>query len=424
MRDPARGRPATVDPGSAGPLPPFTVARLPHLEFGPGRFAQVADIVAGYGGRALLVTGRRSFRETSAWARLLDELAGRDVAHDELAVAGEPSPGLVDEAVARFRQRAPAVVVGIGGGSVLDTAKAVAGLLGPGNSVRDHLEGVGPQLPYRGPAVPFVAVPTTAGTGSEATKNAVLSEAGPAGFKKSFRDERLVAAVAIVDPDLLAGCPPSLIAAEGMDALTQLLEAYVSSNASPFTDALATSGLASVRDGLLTWHRAAASGDGAADDDGPVAAARSRMAYAAHISGVCLAQAGLGAAHGLASPLGAFFPIPHGIACGATIAAASRANIAALEARAPADHTALGRYSAAGRILAGRPDLEAAAARGALLEVLEAWTAELAVPGLAAFGVGLVDVDRLVASARGSSMRTNPIELTDEEIGRILEASR
>ena len=157
--------------------------------------------------------------------------------------------------------------------------------------------------------MPFVAVPTTAGTGSEATRNAVISERGPAGYKRSFRDERLVAADAVVDPDLLAGNDRGRIAANGMDALTQLLEAYTSLRAGPLTDALALSGLEAARDGLVAWH---------ADPDGPGApGARSRMAYAALLSGICLAHAGLGAVHGLASPLGAQFPVPHGAACGA-----------------------------------------------------------------------------------------------------------
>ncbi len=403
-----------TDPGSAG----FSVARLPRLEFGSGRISLLPELIAEHGSHVLLVTGQSSFRGTAAWGRLLAELDRRVIDHDDLVAVGEPSPGLVDGAVAMFRRRGIDVVAAVGGGSVLDTAKAVAGLLVPGNSVRDHLEGVGPELPYRGPALPFLAAPTTAGTGSEATKNAVLSERGADGYKKSFRDERLVAAAAIVDPDLLAACPAALVAADGMDALTQLLEAFTSGRASPFTDALARSGLAAARDGLLAWHAA---------PDGPAApAARARMAYAAHLSGICLAQAGLGAVHGLASPLGAFFPIPHGVACGAVLVAATRTNIAALEARRSspdATDRGLARYAEAGRLLADRPDLPDRKARQALLAELERWAAELAVPRLAAFGVGPSDVARLVAAARGSSMRTNPVELSDPEVAAIVETS-
>jgi alcohol dehydrogenase len=320
----------------------------------------------------------------------------------------------VDDAVAAHREADIDVVLGIGGGSALDAAKAIAGLLRTGTSVRDHLEGVGPQLPYPGPAVPLVAVPTTAGTGSEATRNAVISERGPGGWKRSFRDERLVAAYAVVDPDLLAGLAPAAIAGNGMDALAQLLEAYVSLRAGPLTDALALAGLAAARDGLLAWH---------ADPDGPAApAARARMAYAALLSGICLAHAGLGAVHGLASPLGARFPVPHGTACGATLAAVTAANIGALAAREPGSQ-ALDRYATLGRLLAGPPEATAAPdARRALVLVLTAWTAALEVPRLRAFGVREADVAAIVADARGSSMRTNPIVLTDAELESILQA--
>ena len=411
--------------------PPFTVARLPRILFGPGRSAELPAVVQTFGKRALVVLREGLPEQEGDWARLRRGLESAGIEMSVEGVSGEPSPALVDAIVARARGSGdgrgagPApidVVVGIGGGSVLDTAKAVAGLLIPGNSVRDHLEGIGSELPYRGPAVPFVAVPTTAGTGSEATKNAVLSERGPGGFKKSFRDDALVAQVAIVDPDLLATCPPDLIAANGMDALTQLLEAYVSLRANPITDALALSGLAAARDGLLLWHREAAAGRGDGGAGTVAAAARERMAYAALCSGICLAQAGLGAVHGLASPLGAQFPIPHGAACGATLAAATRVNVAALEARDPGS-LALSRYAAVAWLLTGRAVADDAATRAALAPELESWRARLGVPRLSAFGVAASDIPAVVAESRGSSMKTNPIVLTDEEIGSILRAS-
>lgn len=398
-------------------VPAFSLGRLPRIEFGAGAVARLPEIVARHGGRVLLVTGGRSLAASRRRDALLGglQVTGVGVA-GEVAVTGEPSPALVDEAVAAHRAADVEVVLGIGGGSVLDAAKAIAGLLRTGTSVRDHLEGVGPQLPYPGPAVPLVAVPTTAGTGSEATRNAVISERGPGGYKRSFRDERLVAADAVVDPDLLAGLQPVAIATNGLDALTQLLEAYLSLRAGPVTDALALDGLAAARDGLVAWH---------ADPDGAgAAAARSRMAYAALLSGICLAHAGLGAVHGLASPLGALFPVPHGAACGATLAAVTAANIGALAEREPGS-PALGRYAVLGRLLAdlpaGTPDAEA---RRALVLRLTAWTAALEVPRLRAFGIGEADVPGIVAGARGSSMRTNPVVLTDEELAAVLLACR
>ena len=396
-------------------IAPFSVGRLPRIEFGSGRFALVPDVVARRGRRALVITGGRSFRATERWPWLLAELEDHGVGVQELVATGEPSPGVIDEAVARFRPAAVDVVVAIGGGSVLDAGKAVAGLLRTGTSVMDHLEVVGRGLPYPGPAVPLVAVPTTAGTGSEATKNAVISEQRPGGFKRSFRDDALVAADAIVDPDLLAGAPPELIAANGLDALTQLLEAYVSLRASAFTDALALSGLAAARDGLLAWH---------ADPDGPDApVARSRMAYAALLSGICLAQAGLGVMHGLAAPLGALHPVPHGVACGATLAAGVAANARALEERAPSS-PALARFAVVGRVLGRLPETAPdGEARSALVATLRSWAATLGIAGLAGYGVTEADIPTLVAESRAGSMKTNPIELTDEEIGGVLRAS-
>jgi alcohol dehydrogenase len=406
------------------PSPAFTVGRLPAIRFGAGRSAELAEVVRGFGSRALVVTREPGFTDGPAWAPLEAGLRQAGVEVETVGVSGEPSPSLVDEIVARVRAGRPVdVVVGIGGGSVLDTAKAVAGLLIPGNSVTDHLEGIGPELPYRGPAVPFVAIPTTAGTGSEATKNAVLSVRGPGGFKKSFRDDALVARVAIVDPDLLAGCPPELIAANGMDALTQLLESYVSARANPFTDALALSGLAATRDGLLSWFGEATAGRGGGPGS-TAALARERMAYAALCSGICLAQAGLGAVHGLASPLGALFPVPHGVACGATLAATTRVNLAALKERAPEDG-ALPKYAVVARILldAGISLADDHAARAALVRLLEDWRVRLAVPRLSAYGIVEADIPAIVSDSRGSSMKTNPIVLTDTEIAAILRAS-
>jgi alcohol dehydrogenase class IV len=388
---------------------PFSVARLPRIEFGEGSLARVPALVAPYGKRALLVTGARSFAASSHWPALVGSLERQDVRWEHLTVEGEPSPQLVDAAVREFRGAGIDVVLGIGGGSVLDAAKAIAGLLRPGNSVLDHLEGVGPELAYRGPATPFIAVPTTAGTGSEATKNAVLSMPGPKGFKKSFRDEQLVAQYAVVDPDLLASCPTEIIGANGMDALTQLMESYVSARANPITDALALSGLAAVQEGLLTWYQG---GEGA----GP---ARTAMAYAALISGITLAQTGLGSVHGLASPLGAFFPVPHGVVCGTLVGAATEVNIRALRERAP-EHPALEKYACVGSLLSGEEHLSAEEACDALVETLFDWTERLALPSLGRYGITEADLGPVIAHSRGTSMKTNPIALTDGEIGEIV----
>ena len=431
-------------------IPSFAIGRLPRIEFGAGSLATLPALAGRYGRRLLLLTGGRSFTASAHWPDLAIVLKSAGFDYALLHIAGEPSPEDIDAIVRDQREGRWDLVVGIGGGSVLDGAKAVAGLLRPGNSVMDHLEGVGPELPYRGPATPFIAVPTTAGTGSEATKNAVLTHQGPEGFKKSFRDEALMAEYAIVDPDLLASCPPDLIAANGMDALTQLLESYLSTRANPITDALALTGLAAVRDGLLAWYQGGAES----------IAGRERMALAALLSGICLAQTGLGSVHGLAQPLGSLFPIPHGVVCGALVAAATQANIAALREREP-DSLALAKYARVGRLLSGlspaaagpRVDVTAVVTAGLhsgdaanltsgivadvalgaaddaladpaalknLVVTLNAWTRQMQLPTLDQLGVTAADFPRIVAASRNSSMKTNPLVLTDDEIEHIL----
>ena len=388
----------------------FSISRLPHIEFGAGVLSRLPAIAREFGSRALVVTGANALRDSTFWHKITAGLEAEGMSWRHIAVPGEPSPQMVDEAVSNLRTETIDVVIGIGGGSALDAAKAIAVLLKPGSSVMDFLEGVGPELPYPGPATPFIAVPTTAGTGSEATKNAVISLRGNNGFKKSFRVDKLVAAYALIDPDLLTTCPPAVIAANGMDALTQLLESYVSSRSAPLTDSLAWGGMKAARDGLLALYADTGNAD-----------AREQMAYAALVSGITLAQVGLGSVHGLAAPLGAFFPIPHGVACGTLVATATRINITAMCARAPR-HPALEKYALVGRLLSKHGQLDRDAAHAALINTLETWTRELKLPTLAHYGVTLADIPRIVANSRGSSMKTNPILLDDSEIAAILNA--
>lgn len=393
------------------PFAPFAIARLPRIEFGAGSIRKLPSLAAQYGKRLLIVTGAASFTNSDAGIALFNDLQAAGFSWEIRRVSTEPSPQWVDETVAALRGDHFDAVIGIGGGSPLDAAKAVAGLLKPGNTVMDHLEGVGPELPYQGPSTPFIAVPTTAGTGSEATKNAVLSVSGQ--FKKSFRDDQLVAEYAIVDPDLLATCPPAQIAANGMDAFTQLMESYVSTRANPLTDALALSGMAAVRDSLLVFHANPADAE-----------ARAKMAYASLLSGICLAQTGLGSVHGIVAPLGAFHPIGHGVGCGMLVTEATRLNIGLMERREP-DNPALAKYTRIGRLFEETPPnlpLSGEGQASSLVHTLESWAQKLELPRLAAFGVTEVDIPRLVAHSRGSSMKTNPVELTDEDIGQVIRA--
>lgn len=385
----------------------FCFAATPHIHFGAGQRAKLADILKAYGSRVLLVTGAYSFDASPLCRALLEELQeGFEL--QRLRIDGEPSPSVVDEAVAECRGFAPDAVVAIGGGSAVDAAKAIAGLLPLGHSVLEYLEGVGRGRPYGGPSIPFIALPTTAGTGGETSKNAVLSESGEGGFKKSFRHELLVARHIILDPELTLSCSPDVTAACGMDAFTQLLESYVSSGANPMSDALAASGMAMVRDCLL---RAVRHGDDLE--------ARSGMLYASSMSGLTLANAGLGSVHGLSSPLGAFFPIPHGVVCGTLVHEASHMNIACMQEREPGN-PALLKYAEAGRILLNNPELDDEEARRALLDILDAWTEKLAMPRLSSYGVTAKDIPRIVAGSRGNSMQTNPIRLEDSDLSELV----
>jgi alcohol dehydrogenase class IV len=388
---------------------PFSIARLPRIEFGSGAFSRTAELTGQFGRRALIVTGASSFPDSGRWHQLLQQFSTLGISYEHVSIAGEPSPEMVDDAVNEYAAANIEVVVGIGGGSAMDAAKAIAGLLRVKQSVMDFLEGVGPEMPYKGPAVPLIAVPTTAGTGSEATKNSVLSRQGDAGFKKSFRDDRLVAEIAIVDPELLSTCPGDVIAANGMDALTQLIESYVSIKANVFTDALGISGLRAARDGLVRLYRS----------EGADAQARERMAYASLISGINLAQTGLGSVHGLASPLGAFYPVPHGVVCGTLIAAATEMNINAMLEREP-DNAAINRYARVSEVLSQRRFKSTSEALDKLVELLQQWTYDLQLEKLSRYGLESSALDHVVEHSRGSSMKTNPIVLTNEEIKAIL----
>jgi len=385
----------------------FSFASTPHIHFGAGKRSELAGLIGAFGKRVLLVTGANSFDSSERCTQLLKELES-NFELNRLKISGEPSPAVADAAVDEFHDFNPGCVVAIGGGSAVDAAKAIAGLLPSGDSVFDYLEGVGKGKAYSGPSTPFIAVPTTAGTGGETSKNAVLSEVGDKGFKKSFRHEMLVARHIVLDPELTLDCPPDVTAACGMDAFTQLLESYVSNNAGTMTDALALSGLLQIRDSLL-----------AAVEDGDDLKARSGMLYASMISGLTLANAGLGSVHGLASPLGAYFPIPHGVVCGTLLFEATRTNIVALKERLP-QHPSLRKYAEVGYMFAQTDSMGADGAREALLGTIQAWCGKLEMPLLSNYGVVESDIDRIVAASRGNSMQTNPVLLSDEEIAGII----
>lgn len=391
-------------------LASFTLGPLPRILFGAGSIEKIPEQAATFGNKALIVMGKHWLRESSHWRRLEEGLSDRAIQWLSFSVTDEPSPEQIDVAVTRYHSDDINVVIGIGGGSVLDAAKAIAGLLPRGNSVMDHLEGVGKGVPYTGPATPFLAVPTTAGTGSEATRNAVLTKRGESGFKKSFRHEKLVAHTTIVDPELLASCPFDQMAAQGMDAFTQLLEAYVSRNSNPVTDALAWSGIQAFVEGFFP-----------ALEGGPKAAAagRSRLAYASLTSGICLAHAGLGSVHGLASSLGAFFPIPHGMVCGTLLAEAVAINLTLLKQREPGSE-ALQKYARVGELLSEEASSPTQSKEQRLVARLRDWTHRLGLKRLSEYGVTEADIARIVAARGGGNMQSNPVEMTEADVFELI----
>ncbi len=389
-------------------VPTFTLARTPAVRFGRGEAERLPDLLAMYCGPVLLVTGAGSFAASGRLDRMVAALAGRRVHAEHLAVAGEPTPELVDEAVSRHRGNGIAAVCAIGGGSVLDAGKAVAAMLPVDGSVYPYLEGVDGGTVHDGRTLPLVAVPTTAGTGSEATKNAVLSRVGRDGFKCSLRHDNFVPALAVIDPELALTCPPAVTAASGLDAITQLLEAYVSTAASPVTDALAECGLAAAREGFVP-----ACTTGAGDSD-----VRADMALAAFLSGVCLASAGLGVVHGFASSVGGMVDIPHGVLCGTLLAAATRTIVVRLrEQDTPGAAASLDKHARAGVILAGHDRGSVSANCGLLIEMLSGWIDRFGLPRLGAYGFTAADID---AAVHATGRKNTPVPLSDDDLRAIL----
>ncbi|MBW2260722.1 MAG: iron-containing alcohol dehydrogenase [Deltaproteobacteria bacterium] len=372
-----------------------------EIVFGRGTLERIGGIAAGLGSRAMVVRGGRHLDASRNIARLEALLGDTGVEAIFFTVRGEPDVEVVDGAAEAARGARCDLVIGIGGGSALDAAKAVAGLLTSGGSALDYMEVVGRGRTIDRPAAPLVAVPTTAGTGTEVTKNAVITSREKS-FKASMRSPHLVPAVALVDPALTDFMPRRVTAATGLDALTQLVEAYVTRKANPLTDALALQGITLASRSLVR-----------ACDNGDDHEARDDMALAALLSGLCLANAGLGAVHGFAAPLGAAFPVPHGVACAALLPHVMEANVAALR-REDAGGPALARYDRVAVALgAGDADGAVALARE-LVQKLE-------IPPLSRYGIGEGDVAVLVERARqASSMKGNPVALGDKVLADVL----
>ena len=385
----------------------FSLNPLPSISFGAGCLDRLSSVAHSIGSKFLIITGNGFRTRHERWAPIEAQLSGSGLRFDYAMVKEEPSPEVIDQLVAAYFPQNPDGVVAIGGGSVLDTGKAVAAMLPSGETIEQFLEGVGSRAPD-GSTLPFVAVPTTAGTGSEATANAVITKPGPKGYKKSLRHRNYVPDFALIDPLLMRTCPPALTAACAMDCFTQLVEGFLSTKASALTDAIAWSGIEAVQRSLVQVYR-----------DGNDLKARTDMAYAALCSGIVLANAGLGIIHGLAPVLGSALTIPHGAVCGTLMGAGNEATLKKLADLVRADPSCqqyLDKYQRLGRLFCAQ---KAETDRGAdcFIEKLHELIDLLELPRLAAFGARLEDLGDLAGTA---SNKNNPAPLSTEEIEKIL----
>lgn len=377
----------------------FEFATATRIIFGEGTAATLPELTSTFGTRPLVVTGASTERVAS----LVSILAA-----ETLAVPGEPTVDLIREGARRVQSAACDVILSMGGGSAIDAGKAIAAIATNGGEPLEFLEVVGKGRTMEAPPLPFIAVPTTAGTGSEVTRNSVLASTEH-GVKASLRSPLMLPRIALVDPELTYGLPPTITAYTGLDALTQLIEPYVSARANPLVDALCVDGMKRAAGALRCVYH-----------DGADREARREMALASLFGGLALANAGLGVVHGFAAPLGGSWKAPHGALCAALLPHGMKANVSALRARAPR-HPALERYSAIARLLAGRDD--ATAEDG--IDWIRALCAELNVPALRAWGIAEADLPGVVEkAARASSMQANPLPLTSEELLAVVTAAR
>lgn len=383
---------------------PFNFTRLPEICFGEGKLSLLPGLLARFGKRIILVTGKKSFLESDSAEQLLDSFRSSGITFIRIEISGEPSPEDIDSAVRFASDGDYKAVLAIGGGSVMDAGKAISAMYGLSETVLDYLEGVGTRR-HPGSKLPFVAVPTTSGTGSEATSNAVISRVGRDGFKKSLRHQAFVPDIALVDPVLTKSCSPEVTAASGMDCFTQLTEAFLSDRANEFTDALAVEGLKAISTSLVRVYR-----------DGSDMSARSGMSFAALVSGICLANAGLGVVHGFASAIGGMLDIPHGVVCGTLMVPANR--IIIRELRSGRGRTeVLTKYALLGKLFTGTERKTNDYYIDGFVDFLYSVSEELKLPHLSPYGL---ERQLFGEICRNTGQKNNPVIFDDTELEEIL----
>jgi alcohol dehydrogenase class IV len=381
----------------------FHFARLPSIMFKKGVIADLPGLTTLFGKKLLIVTGRNSFLKSHQAENLFNSLKKSAAEWRLITIPGEPSPEMIDNAVQQTGSEKTDLVVAIGGGSVLDAGKAISAMLYKRDSVLEYLEFVGTKE-HPGTKVSFIAVPTTSGTGSEATKNAVISRIGENGFKRSLRHDNLVPEIALVDPELTVSCPADITSASGMDCFTQLAEAYLSTRSNPYTDALANEGLKAIKSSLVRVCK-----------DGSDIEARTGMSFAALTSGICLANAGLGTVHGFASSIGAKYDIPHGIICGTLMPSANEMNIRLL--RKGNNSEALAKYISLGKLFLKKKKGNDDYFLDGFVDYLYRLSNEIKLPDLKSAGVKEDDFEVI---CRETDCKNNPVKLTTDDLMEIL----
>jgi alcohol dehydrogenase class IV len=383
---------------------PFHFAKLPLIFFGCGKRSELPGLIRQSGTRIILVTGGHSLINTELGKTLLDSFREKNINNHHIVIESEPYPRIIDDAVRGSRDFKPDVIVAIGGGSVMDTGKAISAMINVKNSVIDYLEGVGNKV-HPGTKIPFIAVPTTSGTGSEATNNAVISQIGKDGFKKSLRHNNFVPDIALIDPEFTLSCPKEITAASGMDCFTQLAEAFLSFKSNEYTDALAREGLKAIKDSLKAVNK-----------NGKDIAARAGMSFAALTSGICLTNAGLGVVHGLASSIGGMFNIPHGVICGTLMAGSNELNIKKLR-KGYGNPEGLKKYAFLGELFLDEKGKSDDYYIDGFVDYLRLLTDELNLPGLKRFGIKENDLEKICAI---TECKNNPVKLETSDLMEIL----
>jgi len=379
----------------------FEFSTASKIIFGPGRLNSIGDLVGEFGHKVLIVSGSPQ----AISDRLIDLLESGDITYSLVRVRTEPTIDAISELVGQCQQAKPAVVIGIGGGSAIDSAKATAALVVNPGDITDYLEVIGRNQLIQNPSLPVIAIPTTAGTGSEVTRNAVLGSPAQH-IKVSLRSSYLLPRIALVDPELTMSVPPATTAYTGLDALTQLIEPFTCNIPNPITDALC-------REGIQRISRSFYS----AFDPGSDPDARQDMSLASLLSGLAMANSRLGAVHGLAGPLGGEISAPHGVICACLLPHVMATNLAALKERAP-DHPALERYQVIAELLSGEDGVSAVTG----IEWIRDFCRQTHIPQLSAFGLHKPQFDRIIEKALiSSSMKGNPITLSEVELRNILQ---